>query len=126
MPEMWSGCGFSSGRGPLSMLGFIMVGVKMERLRRRWFQDYEIRVSECRKQGKGRDARDDRRQYAPSCCDHGERILGVENAGVPSVDVHLLAWPFRKRQATGHSRISDTSQFEDGWLALAAPSPAES
>ena len=27
------------------MLALIMVGVKMERLRRRWFQDYEIRFS---------------------------------------------------------------------------------
>ena len=56
--------------------------------------------------GKGRDAREYRRQYAPSFCDHGERISGVQNAGVPSVDVRLLVWPFRKRQATGHKQKS--------------------
>jgi hypothetical protein len=96
------------------MLGLIMVGVRMERLRGRWFQDYEIRFSEGQRQGKGRDARYDRRQYAPSCCDHGERILSPQTAGVPSVDVHLLVWPFRKCQATGHSRISDGSWLEYG------------
>jgi hypothetical protein len=35
------------------MLGLIMVGVKMERLRRRWFEDYEFRISEVG--GKGKD-----------------------------------------------------------------------
>lgn len=34
------------------MLGLIMVGVKMGRLRRRLFQDYEIRFSEGRRKGK--------------------------------------------------------------------------
>ena len=82
------------------MLGRIMAGVKMGRLIRRLLQDYEIRLSEGQKQEKGRDARETHRQYAPSFCDHGERILGVQTARVPSVDVHLLVWPFRKRQAT--------------------------
>jgi hypothetical protein len=91
------------------MLGLIIVGVKMERLRRRWFQDYEIWVLGGRRQGKGRDARDDRRQHAPSCCDHAERISSVRNVGVLNVDVHLLVWPFRKHQATGQRRINDGS-----------------
>jgi hypothetical protein len=76
------------------MLGLIIVGVKMGRLIRRWFQDYEIRFSDGWRQGEERDPRDDRRQYAPFSCYHGERILGVQSAGVPSVDVHLLVWPF--------------------------------
>lgn len=98
------------------MLDLIMLGVKMARLRRRWFQDYEIQFLEGRRQGQGRDERDDRRQYAPSCCDYGERVLALQIAGVPSVDAHLLVWPFRKFQATGHSRISDGSLVR-GWMA---------
>lgn len=86
-----------------------MVGVKMERLKRRWFQDYETRFSGGRRQWKGRDTQEFRRQHAPSCCDHDERILGVQNAGGLSVDVHFLVWPFRKYQATGQNKISDES-----------------
>ena len=42
------------------MLGLIMVGVKMGRLRRRWFQDCGIRFSEGQRQAKGKDGTHER------------------------------------------------------------------